>query len=548
VKATKLDEQRIRANTEAGHWAGNLVDGYLTRSAIETPGKVAVVDRGRAWTYGDLDQSVNRFAAALSSRGIANGDVVSWMLPNWAEAIVVHLAAIRLGAVSNPIIPIYRHRETAFILRQAATKAIVVPKEFRGFDYLAMIDAIRPEVPDLQTIVVVGGTSEDAGIVRFEDLLEESNPNPADHRPRDANDIALLLYTSGTTSDAKGALHSHNTLDYENRSIIDFFGLTESDVVFMPSPVGHIIGVLYGLQLPFMLGSTVVLLDIWKPQQALELIAEHACSFVVAATPFLHPLVHFPTLADYDMSSLRVFACGGADVPPELIRNATTALGCMVSRGYGSTEYPTASASNSSDDVAQRAQTDGRAIGAAQVRLAPDGELQVLGPELFLGYLDSSLNEAAYTDDGWFQTGDLANIDDAGYVEIIGRKKDILLRNGENLSAKEIEDQLFEHPKVADVAVVGSPDPIVGERVCAVIVSEPDQSVTLPELVEWLEARQMARQKLPERLLLVEDLPRNASGKIQKFKLRDLARQTTAPDQSPHIVSQPVHNHDGVTP
>lgn len=449
------------------------------------------------------------------------------MLPNWAEAIVVHLAAIRLGAVSNPIIPIYRHKETAFILRQAASKVVVVPREFRGFDYPAMIDEIRAEVPELRTLVVMGAASDGAH-AGFDDLLDEGRADPVEVASRDANDIVLLLYTSGTTSPPKGALHSHNTLDYENRSIIEFFGLTPSDVVFMPSPVGHIIGVLYGMQLPFMLSTTVVLLDIWKPEQALELVQEHSCSFVVAATPFLHGMVHHPKRPEFDTSSLRVFACGGADVPPELIRAATTALGCTVSRGYGSTEYPTATASNASDVVAKRAQTDGRVIGGAEVRLAPDGELQVRGPELFLGYLDSSLNAEAFTDDSWLHTGDLARIDADGYVEIIGRQKDIIIRGGENISAKEIEDHLFEHPTIADVAVVSAPDPVLGELVCAVVVPEPGVTVTLAEIVEWLTARRMARQKLPERLLLLDDLPRNASGKVQKFKLRELTRVPSA--------------------
>jgi cyclohexanecarboxylate-CoA ligase len=246
----------------------------------------------------------------------------------------------------------------------------------------------------------------------------------------------------------------------------------------------------------------------------------------VAATPFLHGIVHHPRRSEFDTSSMRVFACGGADVPPELIRAATAALGCTVSRGYGSTEYPTATASNSADAVAKRAQTDGRTIGAAQVRVAADGELQVRGPEMFLGYLDSSLNADAFTDDGWLHTGDLARIDDDGYVEIVGRQKDVIIRGGENISAKEIEDQLFEHPAIADAAVVSTPDPVLGELVCAVVVPEPGASITLPQVIEWLTVRRMARQKIPERLLLLDELPRNASGKVQKFRLRELTHAT----------------------
>lgn len=533
---TRLDADLIRRNTEQGFWQGNLIDDYLAGAAATAPEKLAVVDRGRSWSYDELNRSVNRLASALRARGVVAGDVVSWMLPNWAEAIVVHHAALRIGAISNPIIPIYRHAETKFILRQAGSKIVFVPRLFRNFDYPGMIDDIRAEVPGLSTVVVVGAAPGDSRL-RFEEFLGEGAADPVEAPGRDgpdgrdANDIALLLYTSGTTSAPKGALHSHNTLDVENRNIIDFYGLSGSDVVFMPSPVGHITGLLYGMQLPFMLGTTAVLLDIWEPRKALELISEHRCGFVVAATPFLHGILHHPSRSEFDLRSLRVFACGGADVPPDLIKAATATLDCMVSRGYGSTEFPTVLGGNEADALDKRAHTDGRPYGGTEVRLGPDGELLVRGPEMFLGYLDNVLNIDAFTADGWFHTGDLARLDADGYVEIIGRKKDIILRGGENISAREIEDHLFEHPKIAEIAVVASPDPVLVERICAVVVPEPGQHVTLPEIVDWLTTRQIARQKLPERLILLDDLPRNASGKVQKFKLRELARAESVPSQ-----------------
>jgi cyclohexanecarboxylate-CoA ligase len=344
----------------------------------------------------------------------------------------------------------------------------------------------------------------------------------------------LLLYTSGTTAAPKGVVHTHNTLDYEIRSVIEFFGLSRSDVVFMPSPVGHITGVVCGILLPVRLGTTSVLLDVWDPGRALSLITAHRCSYTVAATPFLHGIVHHPDLTETDVSALRVFMCGGADMPPELITSASEALDCMVTRAYGSTEYPSATGCNQDDPPDKRARTDGRAMRAVQLRVVDEsgsdapagavGDVLVRGPELFVGYFDTSLNDDAFTSDGWFRTGDIGRLDADGYLEITGRRKDIIIRGGENISVKEIEDHLFGHSKIGDVAVVAAPDPVLGERVCAVVVPKPGQTVTLDEVTEWLRAAKFAKQKLPERLILLDELPRTASGKVQKFKLRELAR------------------------
>jgi cyclohexanecarboxylate-CoA ligase len=529
---------RIAAYTRPGLWEDTIVDTYLTAAARATPEQTAVIDGRGAWTYAQLNGLVDDLASALQARGVGRGDVVSWQLPNRAEAAVVHLAVLRVGAISNPIVSIYRHAELTFILRQAASKAIVVPASFRGFDYPGMLAEIRAELPDLQTVVVVGGVDDEkaGGDVSYEALIAEGRTRPLAPVEHSANDPTLLLYTSGTTAAPKGALHTHNTLDYEIRSTIEFFGLSPSDVVFMPSPVGHITGVVCGILIPVRLGTTVVLLDVWDPGQALSLIAAHRCSYTVAATPFLHGIVHHPDLAKTDISTMRVFMCGGADMPPELITSASAALDCMVTRAYGSTEYPSATACNQDDPPGKRAQTDGRAMRAVQVRIVDEegsdaptgviGDVLVRGPELFIGYLDASLNEEAFTSDGWFQTGDIGRLDAGGYLEITGRRKDIIIRGGENISAKEIEDRLFGHPKIGDVAVVATPDPVLGEKVCAVIVPAPGQTITLDDVTKWLRAAKFAKQKLPERLIVLDELPRTASGKVQKFKLRELARGT----------------------
>jgi cyclohexanecarboxylate-CoA ligase len=528
----RIPADRRDRHRRAGHWRDRFVDGFVAEAARARPDAAAVTDGATTLTYRELEHSVRAVAASLAELGVRRGEVVSWQLPNWYEAVVLHHAVLRLGAVSNPIIPIYRQREVGYILAQAESRVVVVPETFRGFDYPDMIEQLRPQLPALRHVVVARSTGGAA--LPFGDLLG-GDPGTLPPVSRTADDPILLMFTSGTTADPKGVLHTHNTLDYENRSIIEVYDLGADDVVFMPSPVTHITGLLYGLQLPAMLGTRVVLQDIWDPTAALRLIETEGCSFTVAATPFLHGLVHHPELASFDVTSLRVFACGGADVPPALIRQAGDLLGCTATRVYGSTEFPTLSTSPPHAPEDKRADTDGRSIAPAEYRILDEddtdvpvgevGELLVRGPELFPHYLRDADNDGAFTADGWFRTGDLAAADAGGYVSIRGRKKDIVLRGGENISVTEVENLLFEHPAVREVVIVAMPDPVMVERACAFVVPVPGATPTLDELAAFLLLKQLAKQKLPERLELVAELPKTQSGKVQKFRLRERIRK-----------------------
>jgi cyclohexanecarboxylate-CoA ligase len=513
--------------------AAHLVDRRVSAAAAAWPEPVAVVDGAVRLTYQEFERRIRAVAAGLAGLGVGPGEVVSWQLPNWHEALVLHHAVLRLGALSNPIVPIYRSHEVGYILREAGSRVVVVPETFRGFAHAAMVAELAATSPALRHVVTV--RSAGGAELPFEQLLAAA-PGTAPVPDRTSDDPILLMFTSGTTAAPKGVLHTHRTLDYENRSIIDVYGLSRDDVVFMPSPVTHITGLLYGVQLPAMLGTRVVLQEVWDPTVALGLIEAERATFTVAATPFLHGLVHHPELASYDVSSLRVFACGGADVPPSLIRDAGERLGCAATRVYGSTEFPTLSTSPPDDPLDRRAGTDGRAIAAAEYRIVDDadadlpvgtvGELLVRGPELFPHYLRPADDEGTRTADGWFRTGDLAVADVLGYVSIRGRRKDIILRGGENISVTEVEEALFEHPSVGEVAVVAMPDPVMVERGCAFVVPAPGAAApTLADLAEFLTGKGLARQKLPERLELVDALPRTQSGKVQKFRLRERIRE-----------------------
>lgn len=504
----------------SGHWPGRLRDSWLDEAAAGHPDTVAVVDGATRLTYAELAERVGRLTAGLRALGVTRGDVVSLQLPNWWEALAVHLAVLRLGAVSNPLMPILREREMRFALATARSRVLVTPGVFRGFDHAALGARLRADLDDLEHHVVVRGT----GDVRFDEL---DGPDPTAAPGREPTDPAVLLYTSGTESDPKGAVHCHETLAAEDASMIAHLDLTGADVVWMPSPVTHVTGVLYGFHLATMLATTVVYQDVWDPGAALDLVERERCSVTVAATPFLHGIVHHPDRDAHDLSSLRVFACGGADVPPGLVLEATAALGCLVVRVYGSTEIPTATAGHAADPPGLRAGTDGRVVGAAELRVVDEtgtglssgtpGMLLARGPELFAGYLG---RPSPFDDEGWFPTGDLGSLDADGFLTITGRSKDIILRGGENLSAKEIEDLLYAHPDVADVAVVAVPDPVLTERACAVVVPRPGTTVTLESLGAFLLGQGVARQKCPEVLRLVEELPRTPTGKVQKFRLR----------------------------
>jgi len=447
-------------------------------------------------------------------------------LPNWTETIVVLLAASRLGAVANPVLPIYRLRELGFILHESGARVVFIPGRHRDADHRVLVGELRAELPALEHVVVVRDPPA-AGQTAFPEVAGPAPATPA----RDGSAIALLIYTSGTTANAKGVLHSGDTLLAEARSLRPVHALTGDDVVLMPSPLTHISGIVHALLVPAVFGTTAVLMDRWEPGDALARIAAEGVTYMVGAPTFLRDLAQHPDRR----RGLRLFSCGGADVDPALLREAAARLGCVAKRVYGSTEFPTVTTTGTDDPPERPIETDGRAIGANEIAIvdedgAPvdagrEGEILARGPECFLGYRNAALNAEAFTPDGWFRTGDLGAVDGDGYLRITGRRKDIIIRKGENISAREVEDLLAAHPAVAEVAVVGVPDPSAGEIACAVLRPRPGvRTPTLAELAAHLTAQGLSRRKLPERLAIVDEFPRTASGKILKRVLRERFR------------------------
>ncbi len=510
-----------------GAWKHETLPARFSSVCGAASRRVALVDGATSLTFRDVAERVERVAGHLGSLGIGPGDVVSWQLPNWWEAAVLHHAALRIGALPNPLNLIFRGRELRFVLGQIRPAMLVVPQRFRRFDHAALARTLADEGL-VERVAVVRGEHE--GAESLDAWLAEPSPREIAAPLQRPSDSALVLYTSGTTSNPKGVLHSHETLLYELDSLREVHQITTNDCYLGGSPVTHIAGLVYGLLMPFALGTRTALLDRWDAGRALQLIERERATFMTGAPTFLQTLAGHPDAARRDLSSFRLFSTGGANIPTEPIRLAEQKLGCTVKRAYGSTEVPTLTATAFDDPDELRLGTDGRAIGAAEMRIVSDGrdlapgdegEIWTRSPEVFIGYRDPALDAEAFDDEGWFRTGDLGRVDADGYLHVTGRLKDVIIRGGENISVKEIEDLLAEHPAVADVAVVGMPDPVLGERACAFVVPRRGaEALTFAEMVSFLEAREIARQKIPEKLVVRSRLPKTASGKVLKTALR----------------------------
>ena len=479
--------------------------------------------QARAITLDQLYRDSLRVAGGLADLGVTPGTRVAVWVPNWVEGALAYQAVAMLGATIVPIIHIYGAREVGFILRQSGAQVLIMPTRWRSIDYRERFEAIS-DVPELRHVVRIGANGPD-GAVPWERLAESEHPS---RLPRaDPDDVCLLIYTSGTTADPKGVQHTTNTLVAEIRSTAAVLG-GEGSVNLTAFPAGHMAGVLGVLRM-FMLGGTTVLMDAWDAELAARLVHEHRIESTAGAPYFLSTMLDAAAEHGYDLGSIRNYMVGAASVPASLVERAD-ALGIPVYRGYGSTEHPVITTGVPSDPIGRRAGTDGRLTPGNEVRLLDhddrevpvggEGEIVSRGPELFVGYTDPALDADAFLPGGWFRTGDIGRLDADGYLTITDRKKDVIIRGGENISSKEVEDILAEHPAVAEAAAVGRPDPQYGERVAVYVRLQRGSTLTLDEVRAHVIAAGVARQKTPEHLELVDELPRSMSGKVRKVDLR----------------------------
>jgi cyclohexanecarboxylate-CoA ligase/acyl-CoA synthetase len=530
-----------RAN---GWWQPKTLAAYLDEFASSAPDRVFVTDGSRSLTYADLQGEAYRFGAALRGLAVKPGDRVVVQLPNWAEFVVAYLALARIGAVLVPIMPIYRHSEVQYVLGHSEAVAVITCGTFRNFDYQQMYGDLRGACPLLRHLIVARGGETGDSVLAFDDLARRGStdvPGADDLGPGAGPDEPhAVVYTSGTESRPKGCAHTWNSIGYNVRGLWQqTLRLTADDVMFMPSPVTHSTGLVLGVGVPLASGAALHLMDAWEPAEGLRRIEQYRCTASATATPFVQMALAAYDPDKNDVSTMRVWLCAGAPIPPAMVeRVAAEWPECTLLPLWGCSEVMGGSVCSLDDPLSATSHSDGRAAFpgvelkildsySAEASPGVEGEICYRGPGRMLGYWgDPERTVAAIDEDGWYHTADLARMDEDGYVRITGRIKDIIIRGGSNISAREVEDHALTHPKVTAAAAIGVPDEVMGERVFLFVVASAAGEPSFEELVTYLKVeRQIAPNKLPERFAVVAELPMTATGKIQKFELRRLALQ-----------------------
>ncbi|SIT29152.1 cyclohexanecarboxylate-CoA ligase [Achromobacter sp. MFA1 R4] len=523
-----------------GWWPDRTINDLLDDYAASRPEKIALTavqaEQGvaRQFTSRELASLADRVAVGLARLGVGRGDVVACQLPNGWQFVVTYLACSRIGAVMNPLMHIFRQRELSFMLHHSEARVLLIPDRFRGFDYPGMVEGLRAAVPALEHVIVVGGAGPDSFEARLSDPAWEREPDARAILTRSRpgpDDVTQLMYTSGTTGEPKGVMHTANTCLSNIAAYAERLRLGPDDVVLMGSPMAHQTGFMYGLMMPFYLQASAVTLDIWNAATAARLMREHGVTFSMASTPFLTDIAREVAQSGNPVPTLRTFLCAGAPIPGPLVEQASRTLGAKIISAWGMTENGAVTLTLPEDADERACTTDGRPLPGVEIKVTDaSGTVLPAGQEGCL-WLRSASNFGGYlkrpqlnaTDaDGWFDTGDMARIDADGYLRITGRSKDVIIRGGENIPVVEIEALLYRHPAVESAAIVAYPDERLGERACAVVTLKRGQQLELAALVGFLKGLGVAVQYIPERLEIRDALPTTPSGKVQKFRLRQM--------------------------
>ncbi|EFC1353279.1 medium-chain fatty-acid--CoA ligase [Escherichia coli] len=534
-----FNEQRRAAYRQQGLWGDASLADYCQQTARAMPDKIAVVDNhGASYTYSALDHAASCLANWMLAKGIESGDRIAFQLPGWCEFTVIYLACLKIGAVSVPLLPSWREAELVWVLNKCQAKMFFAPTLFKQTRPVDLILPLQNQLPQLQQIVGVDKLAPATSSLSLSQIIADNTPLTTAITTH-GDELAAVLFTSGTEGLPKGVMLTHNNILASERAYCARLNLTWQDVFMMPAPLGHATGFLHGVTAPFLIGARSVLLDIFTPDACLALLEQQRCTCMLGATPFVYDLLNLLEKQPADLSALRFFLCGGTTIPKKVARECQQ-RGIKLLSVYGSTESSPHAVVNLDDPLSRFMHTDGYAAAGVEIKVVDDarktlppgceGEEASRGPNVFMGYFDEpELTACALDEEGWYYSGDLCRMDEAGYIKIIGRKKDIIVRGGENISSREVEDILLQHPKIHDACVVAMPDERLGERSCAyVVLKAPHHSLSLEEVVAFFSRKRVAKYKYPEHIVVIEKLPRTASGKIQKFLLRkDIMRRLT---------------------
>ena len=534
-----FNEQRRAAYRQQGLWGDASLADYWQQTARAMPDKIAVVDNhGASYTYSALDHAASCLANWMLAKGIESGDRIAFQLPGWCEFTVIYLACLKIGAVSVPLLPSWREAELVWVLNKCQAKMFFAPTLFKQTRPVDLILPLQNQLPQLQQLVGVDKLAPATSALSLSQIIADNTPLTMAIRTH-GDELAAVLFTSGTEGLPKGVMLTHNNILASERAYCARLNLTWQDVFMMPAPLGHATGFLHGVTAPFLIGARSVLLDIFTPDACLALLEQQRCTCMLGATPFVYDLLNLLEKQPADLSALRFFLCGGTTIPKKVARECQQ-RGIKLLSVYGSTESSPHAVVNLDDPLSRFMHTDGYAAAGVEIKVVDDarktlppgceGEEASRGPNVFMGYFDEpELTARALDEEGWYYSGDLCCMDEAGYIKITGRKKDIIVRGGENISSREVEDILLQHPKIHDACVVAMPDERLGERSCAyVVLKAPHHSLSLEEVVAFFSRKRVAKYKYPEHIVVIEKLPRTASGKIQKFLLRkDIMRRLT---------------------
>ncbi|MGT6078893.1 medium-chain fatty-acid--CoA ligase [Escherichia coli] len=534
-----FNEQRRAAYRQQGLWGDASLADYWQQTARAMPDKIAVVDNhGASYTYSALDHAASCLANWMLAKGIESGDRIAFQLPGWCEFTVIYLACLKIGAVSVPLLPSWREAELVWVLNKCQAKMFFAPTLFKQTRPVDLILPLQNQLPQLQQIVGVDKLAPATSSLSLSQIIAD-NTSLTTAITTHGDELAAVLFTSGTEGLPKGVMLTHNNILASERAYCARLNLTWQDVFMMPAPLGHATGFLHGVTAPFLIGARSVLLDIFTPDACLALLEQQRCTCMLGATPFVYDLLNVLEKQPADLSALRFFLCGGTTIPKKVARECQQ-RGIKLLSVYGSTESSPHAVVNLDDPLSRFMHTDGYATAGVEIKVVDDarktlppgceGEEASRGPNVFMGYFDEpELTARALDEEGWYYSGDLCRMDEAGYIKITGRKKDIIVRGGENISSREVEDILLQHPKIHDACVVAMSDERLGERSCAyVVLKAPHHSLSLEEVVAFFSRKRVAKYKYPEHIVVIEKLPRTTSGKIQKFLLRkDIMRRLT---------------------